>query len=330
MPNISVIIPVYNVEKYLSQCLDSVVNQTFKDIEIICVNDGSTDGCAEILQQYATKDNRIKVITQENGGYGKAINTGLSVATGKYVAILESDDWAENDMYGTLYDFAEKYNLDLIKSDYYEYWSNGFNKQIKVGRASDYNIVFHLKPDEYKGKIWGSIWSAIYNREFLQKYHITMTESKGASYQDAGFIFKTNVCAKKMMLLDKPFLHYRQDNIASSVKSKEKIFTLSAEYDEIERYLHQYNLTLWQNLFLRRRIEGCFWNLGRLSHENRRIYLQQKKPFMLSVLHNKCMGAFQLPKKKLRKLRLLEVSETLFLLRIQWKDFSRKIRRLFK
>ncbi len=330
MVKVAVIIPVYNVEKYLPQCLDSVINQTLSDIEIICVNDGSTDNCGKILQEYATKDKRIKIITQKNSGYGKAINAGLSVATGEYVAILESDDWAESDMYATLYRLAQKHNLDVIKADYYEFWSNGFNKTAKIGQPSDYNVIFRLEPDKYMGKIWGSIWSALYRRKFLQDNNIAVTESRGASYQDTGFIFKTNICAKSMMLLDKAFLHYRQDNAGSSVKNKEKIFALSKEYDEIESYLQKYDLTQWQNLLLRRRIEGCLWNLNRLTPENRRIYLQQKKLFMLSVLHNQNMGQFQLSGKKLRKLHLLEVSETLFLWRYRWKDFVQNVRRIFK
>ena len=330
MPKVSVIIPVYNVEKYLSQCLDSVINQTLTDIEIICVNDGSTDNSVEILARYAAIDKRIKIISQENSGYGKAINTGLTTASGEYVAILESDDWAESDMYDTLYNTAQQYNLDIVKADYYKYWSSDFNQLVKIGRIQDYNTVFSLKPEQYMSKIWGSIWSALYRRKFLQDHHITVTESKGASYQDTGFIFKTNICAERIMLLDKAFLHYRQDNINSSVKNKAKIFALSLEYDEIENYLQQHQLFQWQTLFLRRRIEGCLWNLNRLSPENRHIYLQQKKPFMLSVLHNQHMGQFQLPEKKRRKLRLLETSETLFLWRYRWKDFIQNLRRFIR
>ena len=114
MPKISVIIPVYNTEKYLSRCLDSVVNQTFKDLEIICVNDGSTDNSNEILDRYASKDNRITVINQKNGGLSAARNTGLRHASGQYIGFVDSDDWIDIDYYECLIGLAEKNNADIV------------------------------------------------------------------------------------------------------------------------------------------------------------------------------------------------------------------------
>ena len=104
MPKISVIIPVYNVEKYLSRCLDSVCSQTFNDIEIICINDCSPDNSAEILQEYAEKDKRIRIINKEkNGGLSAARNSGFAVATGEYIYFLDSDDWIELDFLEKMY-----------------------------------------------------------------------------------------------------------------------------------------------------------------------------------------------------------------------------------
>ena len=114
MPKISVIITVYNVEKYLSRCLDSVVNQTFKDLEIICVNDGSTDNSAEILDRYASKDKRIIIINQKNGGLSAARNTGLRHASGQYIGFVDSDDWIDIDYYECLVGLAEKNNADIV------------------------------------------------------------------------------------------------------------------------------------------------------------------------------------------------------------------------
>lgn len=114
MPKISVIITVYNVEKYLSRCLDSVVNQTFKDLEIICVNDGSTDNSAEILDRYASKDKRIIIINQKNGGLSAARNTGLRHASGQYIGFVDSDDWIDIDYYECLIGLAEKNNADIV------------------------------------------------------------------------------------------------------------------------------------------------------------------------------------------------------------------------
>ena len=107
MPKISIIIPCYNVEKYIKQCLESVVNQTLKDIEIICINDGSTDSTLEILREYENRDNRIKVISKQNSGYGASMNIGLETAKGEYVGIVESDDYVELNIFQTLYNITE-------------------------------------------------------------------------------------------------------------------------------------------------------------------------------------------------------------------------------
>ena len=113
MVKVSVIIPVYNVEPYLKQCMDSVVGQTLKDIEIICVDDGSTDGSLDILREYAAEDNRIQIIEQKNAGAGAARNNGMRHATGKYLSFLDSDDFFEPRMLEKAYDLAEKDQADL-------------------------------------------------------------------------------------------------------------------------------------------------------------------------------------------------------------------------
>ena len=101
-PKVSVVIPCYNVEKYLHQCLDSVVNQTLKELEIICVNDGSKDSTLAIIQEYAARDDRIRIVDKPNGGYGESMNRGFDLATGEYIGIIESDDYAELDMFEKL------------------------------------------------------------------------------------------------------------------------------------------------------------------------------------------------------------------------------------
>ena len=120
MVKVSVIIPVYNVEPYLKQCMDSVVGQTLKDIEIICVDDGSTDGSLDILREYAAEDNRIQIIEQKNAGAGAARNNGMRHATGKYLSFLDSDDFFEPRMLEKAYDLAEKDQADFVayKSDH--------------------------------------------------------------------------------------------------------------------------------------------------------------------------------------------------------------------
>lgn len=114
---VSVLVPIYNVEKYLSQCLDSLCAQTLKNIEFICINDGSTDNSGNILEKYAKNDSRFKIITKPNSGYGDSMNVGLEAATGEYIGIVESDDFAEPNMFEKLYKAAKNNNLDIVKSN---------------------------------------------------------------------------------------------------------------------------------------------------------------------------------------------------------------------
>ena len=145
MPKVSVIVPVYNVEKYLKQCLDSILAQTLNDIEIICVDDGSTDSSGSILDQYEARENQVKVIHKENAGYGAAMNAGLDAASGEYIGIVESDDCIREDMYQTLYDAAIKDDLDVVKSDVV-YWLErvSYLKEIHYQWLDDYyDCVLH-------------------------------------------------------------------------------------------------------------------------------------------------------------------------------------------
>ena len=121
MPKVSIIIPVYNVESYIRTCIDSVLAQSLKDLEIICVDDGSTDSSPAILDDYASKDSRVKVIHKPNRGYGHSMNVGYEAATGEYIGIVESDDYILPDMYGTLYDYAavSYTHLDVYKRQAY-------------------------------------------------------------------------------------------------------------------------------------------------------------------------------------------------------------------
>ena len=117
-PKVSVIVPIYGVEKYLRQCVDSIISQTLKNIEIILIDDGSPDGCPAIVDEYAAKDSRVVAVHQENGGYGRAVNHGIELAKGEYIGIVEPDDWIEPEMYEVLYSKAVCDSLDVIKSNF--------------------------------------------------------------------------------------------------------------------------------------------------------------------------------------------------------------------
>lgn len=241
MAKISVVVPVYNVEKYLKECIDSIINQTLEDIEIICVNDGSTDSSLEILNDYTKKDSRIIVINKSNSGYGHTMNMGLNAATGEYVGIIESDDFADKNMFEDLYKLAKEYDADIVKGDWYNYWSkNKFaRKNNRISSAKTLKLT-NSKQDKSLLRINPSVWSAIYKKEFLNKYNIRFLETPGASYQDLAFSFKVFALAEKVILTDKAYLYYRQDNMNSSVKSKTKVYCVCDEYEEIDRFLEEY------------------------------------------------------------------------------------------
>ena len=143
---VSVIVPVYNVENYLAKCLDSILAQTLKNIEIICVNDGSTDGSPAILAKYAEKDSRIKVITQPNGGYGKAMNSGFKVAEGEYIGIVEPDDFILPKMYKTLYNAAKANDCEIVKSDFFRFTGDGEEKTLWRVAREDKNYDRIIDP----------------------------------------------------------------------------------------------------------------------------------------------------------------------------------------
>ena len=143
---ISIVIPVYNVEKYLRECLDSIINQTFKDLEIICVNDGSPDNSLSILQEYAAKDSRVVIISKENGGYASAINTGIDVAQGEFIQIVESDDFCDINMCKDMYEKIKDSDADFITADFYTLRPILFGNKLKQFRYfKSENEIYTLK-----------------------------------------------------------------------------------------------------------------------------------------------------------------------------------------
>ena len=241
-PKVSVIMPCYNTAAYLRQALDSVINQTLKDIEIICVNDGSTDNTLDIIKEYASKDNRIVVIDGPNGGYGKAMNKGLDAATGEYIGILEPDDYLKLDMYEVQYKIAKENNLDFVKADFYRFIGDNYDYNHLSKNPNDYNVI--CKPIEKLETFLFimNTWSGIYRRDFIERFNIRHHETPGASFQDNGFFFQTFCFAERAMFLDKPFYMNRRDNPNSSVKSKAKVYCMNEEYTYIKELLIKNNL----------------------------------------------------------------------------------------
>lgn len=288
---LSIVVPCCNVEKYLEQCLDSIISQTLKEIEIICINDGSKDSTLSIIQKYAEKDSRIVVIDKPNSGYGDSMNKGFAAAKGQYIGIVESDDFIEPDMFKTLYETAVKNNADVVKSNFWFYWSSPERDELhEYFKESECNKV--IKPSEFdNGSLFGrkpSIWSAIYKKDFLNKNNISFLPTPGASFQDTSFTFKVYSTAQRMVCLYTPFLHYRQDNENSSVNNADKKtdFVLK-EYEEIEKFINTADKkkTLYP-IYAAALYDTCIWTYERLSIGKRYSFLKTISPKLKKIIND--------------------------------------------
>lgn len=287
-PKISILVPIYNVEKYLEECLKSLQNQTFANFEVLCLNDGSTDGSKEIIDTFAAVDERFVLVDKPNSGYGATMNKGLSLARGECVAILESDDKMFPNALDTLYSLQQKFDADVVKGDYCLYWSEPTKKEQKrnmfpVGMTGK---LYDTRTLEYIYLQEASIWSALYKREFLEQHKITFLETPGASYQDTSFAFKVWASAERAVFSDVPIIAYRQDNENSSVKSKDKAFYVCREYKEIFEWLKQYGPKDLREEIIRfaliSKYNAYLWNLDRLSNDNKLEFLENMRNEFMS------------------------------------------------
>ena len=307
-PYVSVIVPVYNVEQFLRECLDSVVQQSLRNIEIICVNDGSTDLSLSILEKYAETDNRVKIISKMNSGYGDTMNVGIEAATGEYIGIVESDDYVEKNMFERLYMAASKFDADIVKSNHYIFSTQKGRKQKKfqaVCPPAFYDKVLNAKTCTEIFDFCMMNWTGIYKREFIEKHHIRHNVTPGASFQDNGFWFQTMALGERIVFINESFYYYRQDNPNSSINRKEKVFCICDEYSFIQKfvetnagvkdkyylnfihkkvfnYLHFYNLTSDEfKLDFLRRISKEFEE----DLKNPSINKAQINPWIMSIMN---------------------------------------------
>lgn len=265
---VSILVPIYNVEEFLPECLDSLVNQTLKEIEIICINDGSKDDSLKIIKKYAARDDRIVIIDKKNSGYGDSMNRGLEKATGEYVGIVESDDFIDIDAFEKLYAIAKKYDVEVVKSNFYEYFgSTNSDKAVSnIFLLEDIGRVIDPREDSQIFYQLPCIWAAIYKNDFLKKNGIKFLPTPGAAYQDTGFNLKVWSLARRAYFVKRPFLHYRQDNAKSSVKDAGKVYCVKEEHDEVERFLEEKGLMEELGpLAFTCRFGSYIWNLHRLK-----------------------------------------------------------------
>ena len=232
MPKVSIIVPVYNVEKYLVRCLDSLVNQTLDDIEIIVVNDGSTDNSGELLKIYEDKyPDKIKVFKKENGGLSDARNYGIPHATGEYIAFLDSDDYVELDTYEKMYKMAVEENSDMVECDFI--WEYPGKSKIDTG------IIYNGKKEMIVNARVVA-WNKLIKRSIIKQAKVEYP--KGLRYEDVEFFYKMVPYYNKVSFLKYPCIHYIQRDNSISNNQNEKTGEIFTVLDDVIKYYKEKEL----------------------------------------------------------------------------------------
>ncbi len=236
---ISAIIPVYNTEKYLNRCLDSVCNQSLKEIEIIIVNDGSPDRSIDIIEKYQSNDERIRVINKKNGGISSARNAGIEIATGKYIINIDSDDWVEKNYFEDMYNKAEKKDLDIVVTDFL---SDNDNGEIKYKIDLKIDETFTIDGEKYLKKfflneIYAATWNKMYKLNLYKEYNIRHP-NKISLGEDLATTPLLASKALKIGKINKAYYHYIHNiNSITNSEPTRKIYELIEAFEILEKGL---------------------------------------------------------------------------------------------
>lgn len=276
-PRISVIIPCYNVEQFVAQCLDSIVNQTLCDIEIICIDDGSTDHTLEILKRYEGSDNRITVISQENSGAGAARNNGLRLAKGKYLSFLDADDFFEPNMLEEAYLSAEEYQADFVvfNSNQYHMDRDAFVATPLVIAVDQIPEQMPFSYQELTGNVFrtfvGWAWDKLFRKDFVLKHGLWFQEQRTTN--DMLFVFSALVVADRIAVVDKVLVHRRRGNGESLSVTREKSW--HCFYDALIALRQRlYQEGIYEKLeqdYIDYALHFCLWNLNTLAEPTHAI-----------------------------------------------------------
>ena len=256
-PLISVIVPIFKVEKYLKKCIESIINQTYSNLQIILIDDGSPDKCGKICEKYAAKDNRIQVVHKENGGLSDARNVGISIAKGEYIGFVDSDDYLENNMYEYLFNLLNLHNADVSICNFY----NVIEGKQKVNNIDDgikiYNKVDILKEILLDETIQSYAWNKLYKKSLFNniKYPV------GKTYEDIGTTFYILENCNKVAVTGKPLYNYvkRKNSIVNVISEKtiidyielviERYKYINENYSELENYNNKYLLKILKTAY---------------------------------------------------------------------------------
>ena len=255
---ISVIVPIYKVEPYLKQCVDSIINQTYKNLEIILVDDGSPDGCPHICDEYAQQDNRVRVIHKINGGLSSARNAGLDIATGEYIAFVDSDDWLESDMYRTLVDLLHKYDADvaecaheksgIVENTYSD--SNGISYNETIF-DNYYSIINNIVIEKSMPDLRFEVWDKLFKRSVISEVRFKV----GQIYEDMYFDREVLKRCRRLVYTSYIGYNYRVNREGSTVTffNEKKL----CKFTEIDEYVKEFEKDKKYDLAKNFRIFGC-------------------------------------------------------------------------
>ena len=311
-PEISVIIPVYNCEKYLRQCLDSVAGQSFRDIEIICVNDGSTDSSESILKEYENKDERFSIISQSNGGAGKARNVGLKAAKGKYLSFLDSDDYFENNMLELAYREIcdKKASFVVYRSDAFEVDGN-FNPMPWTIRKDKINqeepITFRSAECNCFMALMGWAWDKLYDAEFVRRNKLFFQELRTTN--DMCFVFSALLLSDSYSIIDQTLAHHRKSVQTSLSQTREKSWHCFHDaLIEVRKNAKAYGLfSSVEHDYINYCLHSALWNLETLKGDSKyRLYRKLKKEWFDEFGISGKPDSYFTNKAELRKLRDIE------------------------
>lgn len=242
LPKVTIIMPSLNVAEYIEECIKSAVSQTLKEVEILCIDAGSTDGTLEILQKYAAEDRRIRLIASDKRSYGYQVNLGIRQAQGEYVAILETDDYIAETMYQSLYDKAHQYDLDYIKGDYIrveQIYDEVYYSPISIFHSDERELYDKIISTQSMPQLYWQdvhIWKGLYKKEFLIHNEILLNESAGAAYQDYGFGLLLHTKAVRGMFVPQTYYYYRWGRAGASSGNKN---ILKYSYQEFKRVFEE-------------------------------------------------------------------------------------------
>ena len=278
---VSVIMPSLNVASYIRQAVESVMRQTLKDIEIICVDAGSTDGTLEILEKLAERDRRISIIRSDMKSYGHQINLGIDAAKGQYIGIMETDDWVLPQMYEEEYLAAQEQNVDFLRADRYIFRRDGIkgdeHEYLPIINSRDqqhlYGKVFDPSK-EMQAFYWGpNTTSGIVKRDFLKQNKIRLNESPGASYQDNGLFFQVMIHAQRVMVMPRAYYMIRRDRAESSAFDKNNTDAMSGEMSFVKQVVSRSGKEILWETFYRIKYGNYLWRLQNILPEYQRDYL---------------------------------------------------------